>query len=214
VRDLDPPTAAAGARAERIGLLGGTFDPPHAGHVGAARACLDALTLDRVLLVVANHPWQKSPHRAISAAETRLALVRAAVEGMPGVEVSRIEIDRGGPSYTIDTAEALRRDAAAAGRPPPELFLIVGADLVETLPSWHRVHELADLVTLVIVARPGSPAPAPPDGWRSEVVGGPGVDVSSSLVRTMVAEGRPIAGLVPEPVVRCILRRGLYAVGR
>src|SRR6185437_1684705 len=101
-------------RAERIGLLGGTFDPPHAGHLAAALACRDALALDRLLLVVANHPWQKAPQRRISPAEDRLAMVQAAVDGVPGLEVSRMEIDRGGPSYTIETVDALRQDAADA----------------------------------------------------------------------------------------------------
>ncbi len=211
-RGLGPTASAAGR--QRIGLFGGTFDPPHAGHLAAARTCLEALALDRVLLVVANHPWQKVPRRAITPAEDRFELVTSAVEGVPGVEASRIEIDRGGPSYTIDTVEALTEEERTSGRPPPRLFLIVGGDLVGSLPTWNRVDELRRLVTLVIVSRPHSPTPTRPDGWTSELVDGHGVDVSSSEVRTLLGEGRPIAGMVPDAVERCILRRGLYAVPR
>lgn len=200
--------------AERLGILGGTFDPPHAGHLAAARAARDALGLDRVLLVVANLPWQKAPSRTITGAEDRLAMVEAAVEGEPGLEASRLELDRGGPSYTIDTVEQLCREKAAAGRPAPELFLVVGADLVPTLDTWERPDDLRRLVTLVVVTRPRSPAPGTPTGWRTVQVDGGGVDVSSSDVRRLLAEGRPVGTAVPEAVVRCIRRRGLYAVRR
>jgi len=208
----------ASPQPERIGLLGGTFDPPHAGHVAAALHCREALHLDRLLLVVANHPWQKAPLRAITPAEDRFAMVEAAVAGLDGVEASRIEIDRGGPSYTIETVEAFRSAAVRAGRPMPEIFVVIGADLVATLPSWERVDELRLLVTLAIVSRPRSrPTPAP-DGWRVAWVEGGGVDVSSSQVRALLSEGHPaedmVPGLVPEAVMGCIRRRDLYAVGR
>ncbi|MGH9092540.1 MAG: nicotinate-nucleotide adenylyltransferase [Acidimicrobiales bacterium] len=189
----------------RLGLLGGTFDPPHEGHLDAARRCRDALGLDRVLLVVANNPWQKAPS---TPAADRYAMVEAAVEGVDGVEASRLELDRGGPSYTVETVEAL-----AAGRPAPELALVVGADLVPDLGTWHRVDDLRRLVTLAVVSRPGSPRPAAP-GWRVVHVDGGGVDVSSSDVRERLARGLPVGGLVPPAVVRCIRRRGLYAVRR
>ena len=99
----------------RIGILGGTFDPPHVGHVAAARAAIERLGLDRLLLVVANDPWQKSGQREISAAEDRYALTEALAREIPGAEASRLEIDRGGPSYSVDTAEAVL--AAAGGGP-------------------------------------------------------------------------------------------------
>jgi nicotinate-nucleotide adenylyltransferase len=201
-------------RAERLGLLGGTFDPPHVGHVAAARACRDGLTLDRVLFVVAHDPWQKSPVRAISPAEDRLAMVVAAVDGVEGAEASRIELDRGGPSYTIETVEALAGAARGRGVPPPEVFLIIGSDVVGTLSTWHRAGDLAKAVTLVVVGRPGIETPGAVPGWRVLVVDGTGIDVSSSEVRTLVAEGLPIGGLVPPSVEHCIRRRGLYAVPR
>lgn len=197
--------------AERIGLFGGTFDPPHAGHVAAARSCRDELGLDRLLLVVANVPWQKVPDRAVTPAEDRLAMVEAAVESVDGVEASGIEIDRGGPSYTVDTVEQL---LAGAGARRPQVFLVVGADLVDSLPTWERWRDLQRLVTLAVVSRPGSPVPPDPEGWRIAHVRGQGVDVSSSEVRQLLREGRSVDGLVPEAVVRCIRGRGLYAVGR
>jgi len=199
---------------DRLGILGGTFDPPTIGHVFAATQCLDRLALDRVLFVVANDPWQKSPQRLVSPAEDRLALVEAAVLGRPGMAVSRIEIDRGGPSYTVETVEALEAAAVHAGQPPPAPFLIVGADVVGTLPTWHRVEDLARLVTLIVIARPGVETVETVPGWRVEVVSGVGIDVSSSMVRARVAAGQPIEDLVPQAVGHCIRARGLYAVTR
>jgi nicotinate-nucleotide adenylyltransferase len=201
-------------RRERLGILGGTFDPPHLGHLAAARTCRAALGLDRVLFVVANDPWQKSPRRHVTPAADRLAMTEAAVAGLDGVEVSRIELERGGPSYTIDTVEAIDRAARADGRPAPEQFLIVGGDLLDTLDTWHRADELARRVTLVVVARPGFDAASRVPGWRAEVLSGEKVDVSSSLVRALVAAGQPIGAVVPEAVERYIRAHSLYAVGR
>jgi len=192
----------------RIGILGGTFDPPHAGHVAAARAVIERLGLDRLLLVVANDPWQKSGQREISAAEDRYALTEALAEEVPGAEASRLEIDRGGPSYSVDTAEEVL--ARAGG--PAELFLVIGADLVAELGSWHRHEDLARLVTLAVVSRPTGTTPAVPAGWRVEWVDGPRVALSSSEVRDLLASGGSVDGLVPEGVIRCIHRRGMYAV--
>jgi nicotinate-nucleotide adenylyltransferase len=204
-------------RSERIGIFGGTFDPPHVGHVAAARAVQEALTLDRLLLVVANDPWQKSSSRAITPAEDRFALAQALVAEIPGGEASRIEIDRGGPSYTVATAEALVAEATWAGRPPPQIYLVVGADLVPGLDTWERVDDLKQLVTLAVVSRPGAIADvarSAPPGWRVAWVDGPSVDVSSSAVRYLLAQGGSVDGFVPDAVVRCIRRRNLYAVGR
>lgn len=192
----------------RIGILGGTFDPPHAGHVAAARAAIERLGLDRLLLVVANDPWQKSGQREISAAEDRYALTEALAEEVPGAEASRLEIDRGGPSYSVDTAEEVL--ARAGG--PAELFLVIGADLVPELGSWHRHEDLARLVTLAVVSRPSGATPAVSTGWRVEWVDGPRVALSSSEVRDLLASGGSVDGLVPEGVIRCMHRRGMYAV--
>jgi len=192
----------------RIGILGGTFDPPHAGHVAAARAVIERLGLDRLLLVVANDPWQKSGQREISAAEDRYALTEALAEEVPGAEASRLEIDRGGPSYSVDTAAEIL--AGAGG--PAELFLVIGADLVPDLGSWHRHEDLARLVTLAVVSRPTGAAPAVPTGWRVEWVDGPRIALSSSEIRDLLASGGSVDGLVPERVISCIRRRGMYAV--
>jgi len=190
--------------------MGGTFDPPHLGHVAAGRAAQQRLGLARLLLVVANDPWQKSGARAVSAAEDRLALTEALAREIPGAEVSRIEIERGGPSYSVDTAEAVL--AAEGGGQPVALYLVVGADLVPELETWHRHEDLRRLVTLAVVSRPTGPPPAVPAGWRAERVDGPQVPVSSSEVRERLARGEPVDDLVPESVVRCIQRRGMYAV--
>jgi nicotinate-nucleotide adenylyltransferase len=201
-------------RAARIGILGGTFDPPHAGHVAAGRAAVDALGLDRLLLVVANDPWQKSGQRTVSPAEDRFALTEALAADIPRARASRLEIDRGGPSYSVETVEELLAGAAAGDSPPPELFLVVGADLVPDLESWQRPEDLKRLVTLAVVSRPHSPALAVPDGWRVVRVDGPAVDVSSSELRQRLAAGGSVEGVVPAGVVRCIRRRDMYAVPR
>ncbi len=197
----EPPT--------RIGIFGGTFDPPHAGHVAAARAVWEQLGLDRLLLVVANDPWLKSGGRTVSPADDRYALTEVLAGEIPGAEASRLEIERGGPSYSVDTVEEI---LAEAGGAPVELFLVIGADLVPELGSWHRAEDLKRLVRLAVVSRPTGPVPDVPPGWRAEWVLGPQVPVSSSEVRELLAEGRPVAGMVPGPVIRCIRRRALYAV--
>jgi nicotinate-nucleotide adenylyltransferase len=191
---------------ERIGVLGGTFDPVHIGHLAAAVNVRHELGLQRVLLVVANVPWQKVGSRQVAPAEDRYAVVRAAAEGLDGVEASRVEIDRGGPSYTADTLAEL-----AAAHPGAGLFLIVGSDVVPELHTWERVDEVRELATLVAVARPGATVHDPPEGWRMEVVEIPSLAVSSTDLRHRVATGRPLDVLVPPGAVREIRRLGLYA---
>lgn len=194
---------------ERVGIFGGTFDPIHVGHLVAATWAREALALDRVLLVVANEPWQKAGHRLVTPAEDRLALVAAAVDGVPGLEASRLEIDRGGPSYTVDTVRAL-----AVVCPGARLFLVVGADVAAQLDTWHDVDTLAASVTLVVVDR-GGVEPAPdPAGWRVDHLRIPALDVSSSELRERLGEGCCVDFLIPAPAIRCIRRRGLYAGGR
>jgi nicotinate-nucleotide adenylyltransferase len=211
------PAPEPPGRSERIGLFGGTFDPPHLGHVAAANAVQEALDLDRLLLVVAHDQWQKSSSRVITPAEDRFAMAQALAEEIPGAEASRLEIDRGGPSYTVMTVEALRAEAAAAGRPTPQIYLVIGADLAPDLGTWERADELRTLVTLAVVSRPTAPTgavPTAPPGWRVQRVDGPLVDVSSSAVRDVLGRGGPVDALVPPSVVRCIRRRNLYAVDR
>ena len=171
---------------------------------------MEQLGLDRLLLVVANDPWQKSGQRAVSSAEDRYALAEALAHEIPGAEANRLEIDRGGPSYSVDTVEELLARSGVR----PQLFLVVGADLVGELGTWHRSDDLAGLVTLAVVSRPAAPATVVPPGWRSVRVDGPQVDVSSSEVRDRLAAGEPVDELVPPEVIRCIRRRGMYAVPR
>lgn len=192
---------------ERIGIFGGTFDPVHVGHLAAAVNVRHSLSLDRLLLVVANVPWQKAGRRPVSPAEDRLAMVAAAVEGIPGLEASRLEMDRGGLSFTADTLVEV-----GAQRPHAELFLVVGADVVPELDSWERVDEVRSRSTLAVVKRPGS-RPRLPSGWRAEQVEVPELDISSTDLRARVADGRPLDFLVPSEAVRLIRSRGLYAGG-
>ena len=193
---------------ERIGVFGGTFDPIHVGHLVAAVNARHALQLDRVVMMVANIPWQKAGIRAVSTPEDRLALVEAAVGGVPGVEASSLEIERGGESYTADTlAEMGRR------HPGAELFLIIGWDVAPVLTTWERWEEVQRLATLVVVNRPDYPPPAALQeaGWRVAEVKVPNLEISSSDLRARAADGRPLDYLVPEAGVRCIRARGMYA---
>jgi len=188
----------------RIGVFGGTFDPPHVGHLVAAIDARQALELDVVLLVVANAPWQKIGSRQVSPAADRLAMVRAAVADAPGLEVSDIEIARGGLSYTADTLEALRGQ-----EPGAELFLVLGNDAAAGFASWERHEEVARLARLVVVDRPGTPTPID-DGFAWTRVDIPELEISSTELRQRVAEGRSIRYLTPEGVATCIGERGLY----
>lgn len=189
----------------RIGVLGGTFDPVHVGHLAAAVNVRHALDLDRVLLVVANVPWQKVDRRAVSPAADRLALVQAAVGDVAGVEASDLEIRRGGHSYTADTLSAL-----AGADPSAELFLIVGSDVADDLDTWERVDVVRDLATLVIVNRPGAVIPVLDPSWRVRTVEIPNLEISSTDLRERAATGRPLDYLVPAAAVRCLRERGLY----
>jgi nicotinate-nucleotide adenylyltransferase len=197
----------------RLGVFGGTFDPIHVGHLVAAVNARYTARLDRVLMVVANQPWQKLSSRTITPARDRFALVRAAVAGIEGLEASSIEIDRGGISYTADTLGEL-----TGAYPGAELFLIIGSDLVGDLHTWDRVDEVVKLATLVVVNRPGaewSGGAAGPLGLpvRMLEVRIPALEISSTDLRRRAADGRPLDFLVPDPAIRWIRERGLYATG-
>lgn len=192
-------------RWRRVGVFGGTFDPPHVGHLVAAVDVRHELDLDVVLLVVANDPWQKSSSRAITPAADRLALVAAAVDGVPGLEACDLEVRRGGTSYTADTLAEL-----AARHPGAELFLVLGSDAAAGLPTWERADEVRRAATVAVVTRPGAEGGRPPEGWTWVAVEAPRLDVSSTDLRARVAGGRPIDFLVPRPVAELIEARGLY----
>lgn len=192
-------------RPERVGVFGGTFDPIHNGHVVVAATVRHVLVLDRMLLVVANRPWQKAG-RALAAPEVRLAMAAAAVADVDGVEASSIEVERGGVTYTADTLEHLNAEGSR------ELFLVVGADVAAELETWRRVGAVKALATLVLVDRPGARAgDLPGDGWRVEHVDVPQLPLSSTALRARAAAGLPLDGLVPAAAVRVIRDRGLYA---
>jgi nicotinate-nucleotide adenylyltransferase len=190
---------------QRIGVLGGTFDPVHVGHLVVALDARHGAGLDAVLLVVANEPWQKAGTRQVTDAALRLAMVETAVAGIDGLEASALEIERGGESYTADTLDELH-----AARPDADLFLILGADVAAQLHTWKRVDDVRDLATLVVVNRAGDQAPDLP-GWRVVTVEIPDLEISGSDIRDRVAAGRPIEGLVPPGAVRLIRDNGLYA---
>lgn len=191
----------------RIGVFGGTFDPPHIGHLVTAVNVRHALALDLVVLMVANDPWQKTGTRAVTPAIDRLAMVAAAVEGLDGIAAGREEIDRGGPSYTADTLALL-----AAKYPGATLFTIVGDDAASGLHSWERIDQVVERSQLVVVDRPGVHVTLP-DEFVWIRVESPRLEVSSTDLRSRFADGRPLDFLVPDAVRAEIMKRGLYGVG-
>ncbi len=190
----------------RLGVFGGTFDPPHVGHLALAEWAREALRLDRVLFVPAGRP----PHKRradLSSPADRLAMTRAAVRGHPAFAVSALEARRRGPSFTIDTLRTLH-----AHHPDVELVLLMGADSLDEFESWREPDEIARLATLAVAIRPGARRPRPRAGWRLRWLDNPGLAVSSSALRARVRSGRSVRFLVPDAVARVIARRGLYRV--
>ena len=200
VTDGAPMTTSGAPR--RIGVFGGTFDPPHVGHLVAASWVRQALNLDHVLFMVAGDPWQKSVAGPVTHAEHRLAMVELLVADCEGLAVSDLEIRRSGPSYMVDTRGEL-------ASPDTELFLIIGADAAAGLSSWERHDELARLARIVVVDRRGVDGSGGTDGpvRRVEI---PRLDISSSEIRHRLANGLGAEGLVPEPVLSYLLRHDLY----
>ncbi len=190
---------------ERVGVFGGTFDPPHVGHLVLAVNARFELRLDRLLLVVANDPWQKSSVRTVSSATDRLAMVQAAVRGVAGLEASALEIERGGTSFTADTLAALRDED-----PSRELFLVIGSDAAAGLPTWERIDEVRSLASIVVATRPGAEDGRPPPGWDWIRIETPRLEVSSTDLRARFADGRPLDYLITAEVIECIEQRRLY----
>lgn len=198
------------AATRRVGILGGTFDPPHFGHLAAAQFVRTQLGLDEVILMVANDPWQKSGDRNVTPAAVRLEMARALVEGAEGLSVSDQEIVRGGQTFTMDTLEEL-----VAADPAVELFLIVGQDTAVRIPTWHRPDDLLRLSTLVVVNRASEPSPrSGPDGAKVVHVNMPPVDVSSTVIRQAVAEGRSISFGTSDGVAKVIADHHLYGASQ
>ncbi len=190
----------------RLAVFGGTFDPPHLGHLIVAQdACL-ALALDRVLFVPAHIPPHKRESQ-LTPAPLRLEMLRAAVEDNPAFAVSTLELDRPGPSFTVDTLRALRD-----GSPGAELFLLLGADQVRELHAWRSPEELARLARLVVFSRAGeAPETRLPVACTELPV--TRIDISATEIRRRVAEAQPVHYLVPAAVERIIAREGLYRIG-
>ena len=198
----------------RIGVLGGTFDPIHMGHLAAAWAAIECAQLDRVLVL----PTGRPPHRqaAVADAEHRLAMSRLAVEDDPRLEVSDAEIRRQGLSYTVDTLRALR-----LAYPGDELFLILGWDAARMFASWHEPQEVQKLAAIVVVTRPGSSQPdeeairaAGLDPWATILCVRPTPDISGSALRRAIAKGESLTDRVPDAVERYIVDHGLYGDNR
>jgi len=191
--------------ARRIGLLGGTFDPVHNAHLALARVALDELALDQLRWVPAGRPWQKTRH--ITRAEHRVAMLDLAIAGEPRFVLERCELDRTGPSYTLDTVRELRQRESGV-----QWVLILGQDQFANLPTWHGWTELVSLVTLAVAARPGAVpvAGAQLQGPTYVALPLPAMNVSGSNIRGHVARGEPIDDLVPPAVARYIGQHGLY----
>jgi nicotinate-nucleotide adenylyltransferase len=208
--------SAVPADLRSVGILGGTFNPPHLGHVALARHARTELGLERVLLLPANIAPNKPVAADDPGAEHRLQMCVLAVAGEPGLRASALEVERGGTSYTVDTVQAIH-DA----HPNAELTLILGADTARTLPGWREPARLLDLAGLAVAERdacdsrdvhealsaaPAGRESAPRTAWlRMDRIA-----VSSSAVRELIAAGRPVTQLVGEAVVGYIARHGLY----
>lgn len=188
----------------RLGILGGTFDPIHRGHIAAARAAMECGKLDRVLFIPAGAP----PHRSatVAGARDRLEMTRLAIDDERGFEVSDIEIRRGGVSYTVDTLRELRRL-----HPNDELFLILGWDAAKLFSTWHEPDEVRKLASLIIVTRPRSGAPAGTPDILCEL---PTPDISGSSLRRALAFGKPVTDMLPPAVADYIATHDLYRDNR
>lgn len=195
-----------------LGVLGGTFDPIHVGHLAVAEEAREALGLARVMFVPAGQPPHKVPG-SVSRVGDRVAMVQLAIADNPAFELSMIEVQREGPSYTVDTLQALAR-----ANPGAQLHLILSAETFAELPTWHEPERLFEAARMAVVPREGYPAPDP--AWlarafpgredRVEYLGGPRFELSSTALRARVAAGRSIRYLVPGAVEAYIADHDLY----
>jgi len=186
--------------------MGGTFDPPHLGHLIVAGEAHALLELDTVLFVPAGQPWQKDD-RLVSPALDRLAMTRLAVDGDERFDVSSVDIDREGPTYSVDTLTDLRNQRGA----DHEFFLLVGADALQGIGGWHRAEEITNLATVVGLTRPGHPLTAP-GAWDGEVLllEVPLIEISSTNCRERFRANLPMKYFVPDSVIDYAFSRALY----
>jgi nicotinate-nucleotide adenylyltransferase len=206
------PARAEPVRRERLGILGGTFDPPHIGHLWLATVAADELDLAKVLLVPAANPPHKR-RRAISHAADRVLMTRLAVANDPRLDVSLVELEREGPSYTVDTLAELGQR-----HPDADLVLVLAADSLAQIDTWREPDRLLELASWAVGPRPGAPLPTRAElvaRWgraasRIHLLGGPALEVSASQIRRRVAAGRAIRYLVPRAVEELIVDRQLY----
>ena len=197
----------------KLGVLGGTFDPIHNGHLAVADEVRRRLKLDEILFVPAGRPWLKAG-KPLTEAEYRMETVRLAIADRAYCKLSSMEIDREGPSYTVDTMSELKAQLGDED----ELFFILGWDSLTELPEWREPERIIRLCQLVAVPRPGYPRPdlkvlersIPGLIERVTVLGRPEVDIDASGIRERVARGQSISRLVPEAVERYIREKGLY----
>ena len=202
----DPPSAPIEKR--RIGLFGGTFDPPHIGHLLTGQSVAEARNYDRLWFVVANDPWQKTTRRAVTPAPVRLAMVAQACywsrHSKFVLQPCDIELRTGGPSYTADTLRSL-----GALFPDIEFEVIVGSDAAAHLHTWHDAVWLAENAHFVMVQRGGQSAAHSP-GYRVSIVESPLIEVSSTEIRRRVSAGEPVDNMVPPSVDALVRAHGLY----
>jgi nicotinate-nucleotide adenylyltransferase len=189
---------------QRIGLFGGTFNPVHFGHTMVARAAVEELALDRLFIIPAARSPFKPEDEPVPAAD-RLAWLRLAFVGEPRCEIDAQEIEREGVSYSIDTVRAM-----AERFPEAELFYLIGADHVPTLPQWREAEALAQLATFVVVPRPGEPVADFPEPFRGQVLRGQPMAISASDIRQRLREGKSIEHLVPPGVAATLETRHIY----
>jgi nicotinate-nucleotide adenylyltransferase len=218
--DALPAAALEGAASEttprRLGVLGGTFDPPHVGHLWLATLAADAMDLDRVLFMPAARPPHKAGRR-ISHAADRLLMTRLAIAADPSFELCAIEMERRGPSYTVDTVTSLEERYG----PESQLFLIMASDSLDQIDTWREPDRLLERIEWIVGPRPGASLPDRTAlearfgerAGRVHLLTGPSLDVSSTDIRGRVAAGHAIRYLVPRGVEELIVDRGLYRRG-
>ncbi len=187
----------------RIGILGGTFDPPHYGHLTIAETAIRKLKLKEVIFVPAKTPPHKSEEE-ISSRRDRLAMLKLAVAGKERIHISEIEFERQGPSYTVDTLTELQREY-----PDDEFYFLIGADNISEMESWHQPERIFEMVNVVAAGRPGFSAAGKFAGMIESFDMKP-VNISSTMIREKVRADLSISGLLPAAVEEYILKRNLY----